>query len=91
MTLTLTLILVLLVFNEFVSGFCYLPICALYLTMLLLVEGFMDLLTSAKSPFDSVGEHKLGFYAFMVLTLHLFFLLKYLGRAAHEIDFHVDG
>jgi hypothetical protein len=51
----------------------------------------MDLLTSAKSPFDSVGEHKLGFYAFMVLTLHLFFLLKYLGRAAHEIDFHVDG
>lgn len=55
LTLTLTLILVLLVFNESVSGFCYLPIYALYLTMLLLVVGCMDLLTSAKSPFDSVG------------------------------------
>jgi hypothetical protein len=56
LTLTLTLILVLLVFNESVSGFCYVQICALYLTMLLLVVGFMDLLTSAKYPFDSVGN-----------------------------------
>jgi hypothetical protein len=48
--------LVLLVFNESVSGFCYVQICALYLTMLLLVVGFMDLLTSVKSPFDSVGN-----------------------------------
>ncbi len=56
LTLTLILILVLLVFNESVSGFCYVQICALYLTMLLLVVGFMDILTSAKSPFDSVGN-----------------------------------
>jgi hypothetical protein len=53
--------------------------------------GVYGLINICKISIWFCGERKLGFYAFMVLTLHLFSLLKYLGRAAHEIDFQVDG